>query len=128
MKLFQWSCTSVFIAFCYCNNKWFLHVFISMMLLWFYYLLHAFDRSNVWFQIRLFIETFLCSIKVENFWILKLRVRHARYRISTPGTRCNRLKMLAYFNENATKFVLGKILIFKFRSQFCRTPIVGNTF
>ena len=30
--------------------------------------------------------------KVENFWILKLRVKHARYHILTPGARCNRLK------------------------------------
>ena len=30
--------------------------------------------------------------KIENFWSQKFRVRHARYRISTPGTRCTRLK------------------------------------
>ena len=30
--------------------------------------------------------------KIENFWDQKFRVRHARYRISTPGTRCTRLK------------------------------------
>ena len=30
--------------------------------------------------------------KIENFWSQKFRVRHARYRISTPGTRCNQLK------------------------------------
>ena len=31
--------------------------------------------------------------KIENFWSQKFRVRHARYRISTPGTRCTRLKI-----------------------------------
>ena len=32
--------------------------------------------------------------KIENFWDQKFRVRHARYRISTPGTRCTRLKKI----------------------------------
>ena len=31
--------------------------------------------------------------KIENFWDQKFRVRHARYRISTPGTRCTRLEI-----------------------------------
>ena len=36
--------------------------------------------------------------KGENFWTQKFRDRHARYRISTPGARCNRLNFFSKYD------------------------------
>ena len=65
--------------------------------------------------------------KIENFWDQKFRVRHARYRISTPGTRCNRLEiflkngyiyMTDFMFQNLAKFGGGvKLTPQKFMSK-----------
>ena len=56
--------------------------------------------------------------KIENFWDQKFRVRHARYRISTPGTRCTRLEIFLkngyiyitdFMFQNLAKFGGGSI-------------------
>ena len=56
--------------------------------------------------------------KIENFWDQKFRVRHARYRISTPGTRCTRLEIFLkngyiyitdFVFQNLSKFGGGSI-------------------
>ena len=50
--------------------------------------------SPIWQKMKnLSIEIRKIRKKIENFWSQKFRVRHARYRISTPGTRCTRLKI-----------------------------------
>ena len=53
--------------------------------------------------------------KIENFWDQKFRVRHARYRISTSGTRCNRLNFFEvrlyiknFMFQNWRIFFLGR--------------------
>ena len=51
--------------------------------------------------------------KIENFWDQKFRVRHARYRISTPGTRCTRLN---FFLKNGYIYITD--FVFQNLSKF----------
>ena len=48
--------------------------------------------------------------KIENFWSQKFRVRHARYRISTPGTRCTRLKKFLKSGYIYNRFCVPKFV------------------
>ena len=48
--------------------------------------------------------------KIENFWDQKFRVRHARYRISTPGTRCTRLEIFLKNGYIYNRFCVPKFV------------------
>ena len=75
--------------------------------------------SPIWQKMKnLSIEIRKIRKKIENFWSQKFRVRHARYRISTPGTRCTRLKKILksgyiyitdFVFQNLSKFGGGSI-------------------
>ena len=50
--------------------------------------------------------------KIENFWSQKFRVRHAIYRISTPGTRCTRLNFFLKSGYMYNRFFVPKLAKF----------------
>ena len=65
--------------------------------------------------------------KIENFWDQKFRVRHARYRISTPGTRCTRLN---FFLKNGYIYITDFMFqnLAKFGGGVNLTPLWTSTF
>ena len=67
--------------------------------------------SPIWQKMKnLSIEIRKIRKKIENFWSQKFRVRHARYSISTPGTRCTRLKKFLKSGYIYNRFCVPKFV------------------